>query len=334
MQVRQRGLITGILTAVLLVAPFAAEAKRAGGGKSHGMQRSAQPTQSYQQPRQAAPAQQAPAAGAATQQKSGPGVGGMVAAGVAGAAIGAVAANALADDQSVAASEAQAAPAEEEKGGIPGWIWILLAAAVAFFIFRKMGAKKQVASNPFAPNSGAGNTAPFGQAPTAPRGGDNSNIFGQNVGGQTPSTNAPFGSAPVNTAPFGTAYTQSGSQLPDGTEPAAFLRVARHRCNHIQSMNTASNIPEIQRYLPPDLYQSMRNDIMSNQDQDVAEFSNLNAMVVDSSTDNGQYIVSVRFTGTVSEDLNSLPQPFAEIWHFTKPAGSNQDWVVAGIQQD
>ena len=333
MEVRQRGLIAGFLTAALLFAPLTAEAKRAGGGKSHGMQRSAAPTQSYQQPRQAAPAQQAPAAGAATQQKSGPGVGGMVAAGVAGAAIGAVAANALADDQNAAASEAQAAQ-EEEKGGIPGWIWILLAAAVAFFIFRKMGAKKKVASNPFAPNSGAGNTAPFGQAPTAPRGGDNSNIFGQNVGGQTPSTNAPFGSAPVNTAPFGTAYTQSGSQLPDGTEPAAFLRVARQRFNHIQSMNTASNISEIQRYLTPDLYQSMRNDIMSNQDQDVAEFSNLNAMVVDSSTDNGQYIVSVRFTGTVSEDLNSLPQPFAEIWHFTKPAGSNQDWVVAGIQQD
>jgi predicted lipid-binding transport protein (Tim44 family) len=331
MEVRQRGLITGILTAVLLVAPFAAEAKRAGGGKSHGMQRSAQPTQSYQQPRQAAPAQQAPVAGAATQQKSGPGVGGMVAAGVAGAAIGAVAANALADDQ--AASEAQAAQQEEE-GGIPGWIWILLAAAVAFFIFRKMGAKKKVASNPYAPNNGAGNAAPFGQTPAAPRGGDTTNIFGQNVGGQTAGNNAPFGSAPVNNAPFGAAYTQSGSQLPDGTEPAAFLRVARQRFNHIQSMNTASNISEIQRYLTPDLYQSMYNDIMSNQDQDVAEFSNLNAMVVDSSTENGQYIVSVRFTGTVSEDLNSLPQPFAEIWHFTKPAGSNQDWVVAGIQQD
>ena len=88
MEVRQRGLIAGFLTAALLVAPLAAEAKRAGGGKSHGMQRSAAPTQTYQQPRQAAPAQQAPTAGAATQQKSGPGVGGMVAAGVAGAAIG------------------------------------------------------------------------------------------------------------------------------------------------------------------------------------------------------------------------------------------------------
>ncbi len=125
----------------------------------------------------------------------------------------------------------------------------------------------------------------------------------------------------------------SGNQLPDGTEPAAFLRTARQRFNHIQSVNNANNIEEIRRYLTPELYNSMYQDIMANQDQDVAEFSNLNAMVTESTTENGQYIVSVRFTGTVSEDLNSLPQPFTEIWHFVKPAGSQQDWVVAGIQQ-
>lgn len=319
MEVRQRGLIAGFLTAALLVAPLAAEAKRAGGGKSHGMSRQATPTQSYQQPRQATPAQQ-PTAPATAPAKSGPGVGGMVAAGVAGAAIGAVAANALADDNS--ASQAQA---QEEKGGIPSWIWILLAAAVAFFIFRKMGAKKKVAPNPYAPNNGS-TQAPFGQQAAPRTSNDNSNIFGQSVGGSA--------ATPQNNAPFGAAYTNSGSQLPDGTEPAAFLRIARQRFNHIQSMNTASNISEIQRYLTPDLYQSMYQDIMTNQDQDVAEFSNLNAMVADSATENGQYVVSVRFTGTVSEDLNSLPQPFAEVWHFVKPAGSTQDWLVAGIQQE
>ena len=319
MEVRQRGLIAGFLTAALLVAPLAAEAKRAGGGKSHGMSRQAAPTQSYQQPRQATPAQQ-PSAPATAPAKSGPGVGGMVAAGVAGAAIGAVAANALADDNS--ASQAQA---QEEKGGIPSWIWILLAAAVAFFIFRKMGAKKKVAPNPYAPNNGS-TQAPFGQQAAPRTSNDNSNIFGQSVGGSA--------ATPQNNAPFSTAYTNSGSQLPDGTEPAAFLRIARQRFNHIQSMNTASNISEIQRYLTPDLYQSMYQDIMANQDQDVAEFSNLNAMVADSATENGQYVVSVRFTGTVSEDLNSLPQPFAEVWHFVKPAGSTQDWLVAGIQQE
>lgn len=320
MEVRQRGLIAGVLTTALLVAPLTAEAKRAGSGKSHGMSRQAAPAQPYQQPRQAAPVQQ-PSAPA----KSGSNVGGMVAAGVAGAAIGAVAANAMADDKNTqAASEAQA-PAEE-KGGIPSWIWILLAAGAAFFIFRKMGAKKKLAGNPYAPNSGTPNSAPFGQQNAAPRSpaGDNSNIFGQAVGGSA-AANAPFG---------GSAYTNSGSQLPDGSEPASFLRIARQRFSHIQSMNSASNIAEIQRYLTPDLYQSMRNDIMGNQDQDVAEFSNLNAMVADSATENGQYIVSVRFTGTVSEDLNSLPQPFAEVWHFVKPAGSNQDWLVAGIQQE
>ncbi|ADI89721.1 Tim44-like domain-containing protein [Acinetobacter sp. IRS14] len=329
MEVHQRGLITGILMAALAISPLA-EAKRAGGGKSHGMARSTTSSQSYQQPRQVTPAQQP----ATAPQRSGPGVGSMVAAGVAGAAVGAVAANALADDkptstehQATQAGTEQAAQAqqEEKKGGIPSWLWVLLAAALAFFVFRKLGAKKKLAANnPYAPNNDGQN--PFGRsaAPQAtPRNaGDNTNIFGQSVGGGA-----------ATQAPFGGATTSNGNQLPDGSEPAAFLRIARQRFNHIQSMNTASNIEEIRRYLTPELYSSMYNDIMENQDQDVAEFSNLNAMVVDSATENGQYVVSVRFTGTVSEDLNSLPQPFTEIWHFVKPAGSQQDWVVAGIQQ-
>ncbi|MCG9480548.1 Tim44-like domain-containing protein [Acinetobacter pittii] len=328
MEVHQRGLITGILMAALAISPLA-EAKRAGGGKSHGMARSTTSSQSYQQPRQVTPAQQP----ATAPQRSGPGVGSMVAAGVAGAAVGAVAANALADDKSTSTEQQatqpgneQAAQAQEEKkGGIPGWIWVLLAAALAFFVFRKLGSKKKLAgNNPYAPNNDGQN--PFGRSAApqaAPRNaGDNTNIFGQSVGGGA-----------ATQAPFGGVTTSNGNQLPDGTEPAAFLRIARQRFNHIQSMNTASNIEEIRRYLTPELYSSMYNDIMENQDQDVAEFSNLNAMVVDSATENGQYVVSVRFTGTVSEDLNSLPQPFTEIWHFVKPVGSQQDWVVAGIQQ-
>jgi len=325
MQVHQRGLMAALLMTTLVAAPLA-EAKRAGGGKSHGMSRSSSSSQSYQPSRQATPAPQQQTA----PQKSGPGVGTMVAAGVAGAAVGAVAANALADDkqQNPTATEQQATPQaqqQEEKSGIPSWLWVLLAAAIAFFVFRKLGAKKKLAANnPYAPNNGGQNN--FGRQtppqPTARQTGDNTNIFGQSVGGGTPAQ-----------APFGGASMSSGNQLPDGTEPAAFLRIARQRFNHIQSVNSASNVEEIRRYLTPELYSSMYSDIMSNQDQDVAEFSNLNAMVVESSTENGQYIVSVRFTGTVSEDLNSLPQPFAEIWHFVKPAGSQQDWVVAGIQQ-
>ena len=323
MQVHQRGLMAALLMATLVAAPIA-EAKRAGGGKSHGMSRSSSTSQSYQQPRQATPTQQQTTA----PQKSGPGVGSMVAAGVAGAAVGAVAANALADDKNPTATEQQAAEQaqQEEKGGIPSWLWVLLAAAIAFFVFRKLGAKKKLAANnPYAPNNSGQNNfgRPSSPQSTARQSGDNTNIFGQSVGGGTAAPQAPFGGASMS----------SGNQLPDGTEPAAFLRVARQRFNHIQSVNSASNVEEIRRYLTPELFNSMYQDIMANQDQDVAEFSNLNAMVADTATENGQYVVSVRFTGTVSEDLNSLPQPFTEIWHFVKPTGSQQDWVVAGIQQ-
>ena len=322
MQVHQRGLMAALLMATLVAAPIA-EAKRAGGGKSHGMSRSSSTSQSYQQPRQATPTQQQTTA----PQKSGPGVGSMVAAGVAGAAVGAVAANALADDKNPTATEQQAAEQaqQEEKGGIPSWLWVLLAAAIAFFVFRKLGAKKKLAANnPYAPNNSGQNNfgRPSSPQSTARQSGDNTNIFGQSVAGGA-----------ATQAPFGGASMSNGNQLPDGTEPAAFLRVARQRFNHIQSVNSASNVEEIRRFLTPELFNSMYQDIMANQDQDVAEFSNLNAMVADTATENGQYVVSVRFTGTVSEDLNSLPQPFTEIWHFVKPAGSQQDWVVAGIQQ-
>ena len=312
MKLRQRGLVASILMATLVVSPLV-EAKRAGGGRSQGMTRSVAPSQSYQQQRAPSYAQPAPAP--VQQQRQGSGVGKMVAAGVAGAAVGAIAANAMADNHNnnaaaptqataTAASQPaqQQAQQEEKKSGIPGWLWLVLLGGIGFFVFRKMNAKKKPVNN-----------SPFTGTAPPPSSGGNTNIFGQNTAG-------------------GTAYTNNGNQLPDGTEPAAFLRIARQRFNHIQAMNTASNIEEIRRYLTPDLYNSMYQDIMANRDQDVAEFENLNAMIADSATENGQYVVSVRFTGTVTEDLNSAPKPFSEVWHFVKPVSNQQDWLVAGIQ--
>lgn len=313
MKLRQRGLVASILMATLVVSPLV-EAKRAGGGHSQGMTRSVAPSQSYQQQRAPSYAQPAPAP--VQQQRQGSGVGKMVAAGVAGAAVGAIAANAMADNHNnnaaaptqataTAASQPaqqpqQQAQQEEKKSGIPGWLWLVILGGIGFFVFRKMNAKKKPVNN-----------SPFTGNP--PPSGGNTNVFGQSTAG-------------------GTAYTNNGNQLPDGTEPAAFLRIARQRFNHIQAMNTASNIEEIRRYLTPDLYNSMYQDIMANRDQDVAEFENLNAMIADSATENGQYVVSVRFTGTVTEDLNSAPKPFSEVWHFVKPLSNQQDWLVAGIQ--
>ena len=324
MQKKAQGAVIALFMASLLAAPLA-EAKRVGGGKSMGMKRSQTSSQNYSQNNynNTAPSQ-APAQ--AQPQRSGSNVGGMVAAGVAGAALGAVAGNAMADNhnQPVSQADAQQAAQQEKKSGI-NWLWLIVLAAAGFFIFRRFTAKKQTAgANPYAPNNGRANdrnqapAAPFGQAPTAR---SNTNIFGQAVGNQAQA--APAGN-------FG-AYTNSGNQLLDGSEPASFLRFARQRFNHVQAMNNPSNIAEIKKYFTDEMYQSIYADVANN--ADVAEFSNLAANIVDQANENGQYVVSVQFTGTVSEDLNSLPQPFTEVWHFVKAQNSQDDWLVAGIQQ-
>lgn len=341
MQINKRGVVAALMMTTLVLSPLA-EAKRMGGGKSFGMSRSnSSASRSNSRPATPPPQQQT------APQRSGPGVGGMVAAGVAGAAIGAVAANAMADDNDPTTSAdpttatengaaASTAQPEEKKGF--GWLWIIISAIAAFFIFRRFSAKKAAAnngaSNPFAPNTSSSNrqslnpsanSGPFARgnnaAPTGPfsgnsAGGNNTNIFGQSVG------------ATVGT---GSAFSNNGNQLADGTEPAAFLRQARAKFLHLQSMNSSSNVEEVRRYFTPDMYTAIRQDILSN--DDFAEFPQLSAQVLESSQENGQYIASVEFSGTVSESVNAQPVPFTEVWHFVK-AQNSSEWLVAGIQQN
>lgn len=332
MQINKRGVLAALMMTTLVLSPLA-EAKRMGGGKSYGMSRNnSSATQSNSRPATPPPSQQQTA-----PQRSG--VGGMVAAGVAGAAIGAVAANAMADDKDPSTttdpttengSVANATQPEEKKGF--GWLWIIVSALAAFYMFRRFSAKKAAANangaNPFAPNNShsnrqalnpSANSGPFARGNNAGinnPSSNNTNIFGQSVGAS---------------ATVGSAYSNNGNQLADGTEPAAFLRQARAKFLHLQSMNSSSNIEEVRRYFTPEMYTAIREDILSN--DDFAEFPQLSAQVLESSQEHSQYVASVEFSGTVSESVNAQAVPFTEVWHFVKPQNSSE-WLVAGIQQN
>ncbi|XID74151.1 Tim44 domain-containing protein [Alkanindiges sp. WGS2144] len=332
MQMKTRGLLTALMMTTLVISPLA-EAKRMGGGKSYGMSRSSNssPSRNYNRPATPPPNQQP----ATAPQRSGPGVGGMVAAGAAGAAAGYMLGHSnearaqqdptATNDPTIATEQGTAASAQQEQKSNFGWLWILALAAAAFFIFRRFSAKKATANgNPFAPSSGANrqslsSSGPFARnnmpAASHPGTSDNTNIFGQTVGASSA---------------VGGAYSSSGNALPDGTEPAAFLRQARAKFLHLQSMNSSSNIEEVRRYFTADMYTAIREEILSN--DDLAEFPQLNAQVVDSGNENGQYFASVEFSGTVSESVNAQAVPFSEIWHFVKPQNGSE-WLVAGIQQ-
>lgn len=332
MNLRTRTTISALIMATLVLSPLA-EARRMGGGSSKGMSRS-NSSSAYGNNYNSAPARPYSPAPQQAPQKSGPGWGG-VAAGVAGGAlVGSMlahsgSANANTAQQPTTATAAQPEngagawnqpAAQPQKSGF-SWFWLILLAGAGYFVYRRFATKKKtLATNSSSPSPfGFGNN----NAPAQPSG-SNTNIFGQPVGGGSSVPNAGFG-AP---APF----TGNGQTLPDGTEHAAFLRQARATFLHMQTMNSASNLEELRRYFTPDMFNAVQSDIASN--HDTAEFPTLNAQIVDSAQENGQYVTSVLYNGTVSEDLNSAPVAFSETWHFVQPIGSNdRKWLVAGIQQ-
>ena len=63
------------------------------------------------------------------------------------------------------------------------------------------------------------------------------------------------------------------------------------------------------------------------------EIVTLDADVLEVTTENDKYWVSVRFTGLLREDGEPLPKSVDEIWNLTKPVNGSSGWLLGGISQ-
>ncbi len=293
------------LVALMCLSPWA-EAKRLGGGSSHGMTRSgmsssSSPVRPYSPPPSYSPTP-SPSTGLAGRKVGmGTVAAGALAAGAAGYALGhSNSANANPNYNQngngqnggyVQNGGYNNGPVQNQSSGF-SWFWPLLLAGIGYFLYRRFKSK-QVAQPVGAP------AAHYAPSPTA---------------------------VPASAAPYGNSET-----LADGTATNAFLRQARSTFLHLQAMNQGSNVEELRRYFTPDMFADISRDISTN--AETADFPQLNAQLINSTQENGQYIASVRFNGMVSESLNAPTTPFSEVWHFVKPLNGG-DWVVAGIQQE
>jgi hypothetical protein len=298
----------------LLAAPFA-DAARLGKSRNSGMYRTA-PSQTVRAAPAPAPLQPVPQAPAQPQPapRKGPGIGTAIAAGAAGAAAGymlghATSANAAPPAQTAPApngstqswASAPAAPAPSFPWGTLALVG--LAVLGAYLFFRRRSATGEQMRRDYQPEPQAAMQP--GQAfPPIPQ-----------IGSGMPGFNQP--AVP--------------SRLPDGTETPNFLRQAKATFLHLQSLNTPESVEEIRRYMTPELFNELRNDIATN--GDVADFPQLECNLLEAVQEGGRYIASVRFSGTVSESVGAPTQPFSETWHYLKDPAVADRWVVAGIQQ-
>lgn len=130
------------------------------------------------------------------------------------------------------------------------------------------------------------------------------------------------------------AVTSGAGNIPAGFDVEGFVRNAKVNFIRLQAANDAGNLDDIREFTSPEMFAEIKMGMAergnAKQETDVAQ---LNAEVIDVTEEAARYVVSVRFTGLISEERGAAPAPFDEIWHMTKPTDNSRGWVLAGIQQ-
>ena len=275
-----------------------AEAKRLGGGKSFGMQRSdnvvrrdAAPTSPQVPPRNAAPAA-APQPGAAVppvaQKRSWLGPLAGLAAGI-----------------GLAALLSHFGMGEQAASFMMILLGIFAVVMVVKLLFRSK-----------APQQPAGAFAGGAPAPVS-----------------YPAEPVPA-SAPILATGAAASSSSEAAVIPADFDTEAFVREAKLNFIRLQAANDAGNLDDIREFTSPELFAEIRMQFDERGGKaQRTDIVNLNAAVLDVAEEGKRHVVSTRFYGALREDENAPPEQFDEVWHLTKPVDGSRGWVVAGIQQ-
>jgi predicted lipid-binding transport protein (Tim44 family) len=287
----------------LALAPLDAEAKRFGGARSSGMQRST-PDKAPPAAPAATPNNAAPAAAAA------PPVAGAAAAAGKRSWMGPVAG--LAAGLGLAALFSYLGFGE----GLANIVMLMLLALAAFFVIRLLMRRFAGAPAQRPQVAMAGGGAVATPPPAAPR------FVDERPGMQRDAL------VPV------VAASAAAPILPDGFDGAGFERLARMLFIRMQAANDSADLDDLRNFTTPELFASLRLDLQDRGDaKQQTDVVNVAAKLIDFAEEDGRQIVSVRYTGLMREDLGAEAAAFDEVWHLVKPLDDSRNWAIAGIQQ-
>ena len=279
------------------VAMDAEAAKRMGSGKSMGTQRQAAPDKAPAQTSAAAPA--AGAAAAPSRSWMGP---------VAGLAAG----------LGLAALASHLGFGDELASML---MMGLLAAAVMVVIglvMRKRAAARQ------GRNPGA-NGMQYARVNSAPRA-----DIGQSAAAYKVAM--PAGGSVIGSGIGASAVTEN--RIPADFDVAGFERNAKVNFVRLQAANDAGDLDDLRQFTTPEMFAELRIDLAergaAKQKTDVVS---IQAEVIEVEESTVRYLVSVRFTGVIRDELDKTDESFDEIWHLEKLRQGGTGWVVSGIQQ-
>ena len=133
----------------------------------------------------------------------------------------------------------------------------------------------------------------------------------------------------------GLAAPAAGGPVPAGFDVEGFVRKAKTQFLLLQAANDAGDLQRLRDYLTPEMFDIVSAELEARPAGSVqrTEVFGLEAQVLEAVEEPAQYVVSVRFTGSVREQPGAVPEDLDEVWHLTKPRAGAGGWVIAGIQQ-
>lgn len=124
----------------------------------------------------------------------------------------------------------------------------------------------------------------------------------------------------------------AASPLPADFDAAGFEKLAKQVFIRMQAANDAGDQADLRRFTTPQMYAHIQQELLERagkvQRTDVLQ---LDAQVVEVTTEHGEQVVSVRFSGLVREESEQAATAFDEFWHLVRAPGQ-EAWAIAGIQ--
>ncbi len=312
---RTLALAIALVSALVLATPDHADARRIGGGRSFGAQRSITP----------APSLTAPSSGIASNPVMPSAASAAAARGIAPAAATAGASRWLGPIAGIAAGLGLAALFSHfgMSEGFGSILLILVVAGAGLFLVRMLLARRSGATPAplrYSASGAAGaplSSAPARFEPVAPR-------VEPAAAGFEPAWGA--GASPA-------AATPPARRFPPGFEPAPFLAEAKRQFTALQQAYDRGDVGALSDVLTPEMHAQIGRELAERGTHVPTEVVSLNGDVLEVATEGDQHWASVRFTGLTREDGKAQPEPFDEVWNLVKPVKGSFGWRLAGIQQ-
>jgi predicted lipid-binding transport protein (Tim44 family) len=311
------------------LAPTEADAKRLGGGKSTGTQRS-MPERTAPN----APPAQTPAA-APGQQAAAP-----AAAAAPGAAAAAGKRSWMGPLAGLAAGLGLAALASylgfgEELASLMLILLVVVAAIALIAFLRRRMAGGSAGQRPALAGAGAGATSSGTQVAwpgrSPPAGDTVAHRQGEPSLGQSAGPSAPAAAVAASAAPVTAAF------VPAAFDSESFERVAKAIFIRMQAANDAANLADLRQFTTPEMFAELKVDLLERGSaSQTTEVKRVEAKVIDVAEEADRQVVSVRYRGEVVEAPGAAPEAFDECWHLMRPRsgpGSEGGWLIAGIEQ-